>query len=146
MLQRLFRPIVFLLMLLIFMGSAGWMYTSHFCKMEKSCVEEKNGACCEENDKDCSLSPTLNPGLINLQSSTESCCVNINLYYNFPLYRAFVLETPSLGFSFISVLPDHLLNSTNSLLISLRKDGVKHPPDKYPDLSRKLAVLNVFRV
>jgi hypothetical protein len=51
MLRHLFRPLLSLLVLLIFMGSAGWLYTGHFCKMEEACEEVVSGDCCSDEGR-----------------------------------------------------------------------------------------------
>ncbi len=96
MLLKLYKSIVFLLMLLIFMGSAGWLYSAHFCKMQAACEELSSGDCCASGDEVCGEAQGQQKESVPSKgfSAQSACCVTVNLYYNFPLYRSLNYELP----------------------------------------------------
>ena len=138
----------FLLILLMFqliLGSTAWMYSAHLCKMEDGCDESTEMSCCmdeevvEVDDSNCSseiLVPT---------NTSESCCFEVNTYFNFPLYRIFKTEVPAeqltiafLGNLSIDVIGfNHVLNQNYSQLIF---EDAESPPDE------KGILFSVFRI
>ncbi len=94
MAKRVLQSFLMLLMLLIFMGSAGWMYTAHFCKMEKSCDAVVDCDCCNEGDDSCNTSRSGMEGDLAFSQAGDACCFEVNAYYNFPLYRSITVEIP----------------------------------------------------
>ena len=138
----------FLLILLMFqliLGSTAWMYSAQLCRMEDGCDESTEMSCCmdeevvEVDDSNCSseiLVPT---------NSTESCCFEVNTYFNFPLYRIFKTEIPAdqLTIAFLGNLPidvvgfNHVLKAEHSQLSFADSES---PPDE------KLVLFSVFRI
>ncbi|MBL7923918.1 MAG: hypothetical protein JNL88_06950 [Bacteroidia bacterium] len=94
MILKSFRPFVWLLMLLVFMGSAGWMYTAHLCRMQDQCETEME-ACCSDRPETCSPVPVSALAAdFYAEGMASPCCIDLNLYYNFPLYPVDKVEIP----------------------------------------------------
>ena len=161
MLRHLFRPLLSLLVLLIFMGSAGWLYTGHFCKMEEACEEVISGDCCSDKGDACKVDQSAFVNEVPVQNAThesssevyysandENCCFDVDFYLNFPVYKTTSLAIPEAGFLSIDFMVNTCLNSSNFLNSSLGFAGMDSPPplDEWVSLSQRLAELSVFRV
>ena len=145
MFKRVQSFLIILLMFQLVLGSTAWMYSAHLCKMEDGCDESTEMSCCmdeevvEVDDSNCSseiLVPT---------NTSESCCFEVNTYFNFPLYRIFKTEVPAeqltiafLGNLSIDVIGfNHVLNQNYSQLIF---EDAESPPDE------KGILFSVFRI
>jgi hypothetical protein len=145
MFKRVQPFLIILLMFQLVLGATAWMYSAQLCKMEDGCDESTEMSCCmdeelvEVDDSNCSseiLFPT---------TTTESCCFEVNTYFNFPLYRILKTELPSdhstisfLGNLSIYVIGfNHLLKAEHSQLIFAAAES---PPDE------KGILFSVFRI
>ena len=145
MFKRVQSFLIILLMFQLVLGSTAWMYSAHLCRMEDGCDESTEMTCCmdeevvEVGDSNCSseiLVPT---------STTESCCFEVNTYFNFPLYRIFKTEVPAdqLTIAFLGNLSidvvgfNQVLKAEHSQLIFADAES---PPDE------KGILFSVFRI
>lgn len=164
MLRHLFRPLLSLLVLLIFMGSAGWLYTGHFCKMEEACEEVVSGDCCSDKGDACKVDQSAfgddrlaqkvtsdrnESASENLYSTNdETCCFDVDFYLNFPVYKTTSFGIPEAGFLSIDFVVNTNFNSSSFQNSSFGFAGMATPTPlhEWVSLSQRLAVLSVFRV
>lgn len=149
MIHRILRPLVFLLTLLLFMGSAGWMYTGHFCKMEVSCEEINEDDCCNQLPIEKETSAETADGLfLSAPAAGETCCFDVNFYINFPLYRTTVVEIPDVTIVNGSLIAHTFFHADNFFIPSLASPLQSDPMGLKGTiaLSQRLAELKVFRV
>ena len=137
--------LLILIMFQLILGATAWMYSGHLCKMEDGCSESSEATCCmDEETFALENSPLLNE--FECPTNTpESCCFEINTYFNFPLYRIFKTEVPAdqltiayLGNLSIDVVGfNHVLKAEHSQLIFADAES---PPDE------KGILFSVFRI
>lgn len=144
MLKSIRQPFLSMLMLLFMLGSAGWMYTVHFCKMKEVCPEV-SGACCN-NEISCA-SKSINAGDFKKEVSAKNqqCCEDISGYYNFPVYRLMKLSAP------VDLGESCFVHNEQKVVETLNPDAfyrvLKQPPAiHFSSVSERLSLLNVFRV
>ena len=137
--------LLILIMFQLILGATAWMYSGHLCKMEDGCSESSEATCCmDEETFALENSPLLNE--FECPTNTpESCCFEINTYFNFPLYRIFKTELPSDFFSIaflgnlsIDVIGFNQLNKEDSGQLNFANS--ESPPIE------KLVLYSVFRI
>jgi len=89
------KLLLMLVSIQLLMGSAAWMYSSHFCKYQDDCNVANEISCCSEEMK---ASATCFTDVIESsiqKPETADCCVTISTYFNFPVYRTNQTESPN---------------------------------------------------
>lgn len=128
--HSLFIPFILCLLLV---GSAGWLYSAHFCKTETSCHADA-GACCN----DMAESADVCGEQMNATAGMQGCCSTVNAFMYFPVYPILKMELPAEQFFSLLSTPFEDFTRLVGDEVSFQPQFTlsSHPPDDHQALLR----------